>query len=80
MNRSMLRKLVRGEVIDVSECDRTDDGFYVLKRFVEGKDYADCAEEEWIWSIGKRRTDGVILASTSNVLYQNPDFDCLFLR
>jgi len=76
----MLRKLVAGKLVDVSECEQTEEGYYILPGFVDGKDYADCAAERWIWSIGRRYSDGVVLASTSNIFYQNADFECLFLR
>jgi hypothetical protein len=79
-NRAMLRKLTAGDCVDVSDCARTPEGFYILTEFKEGLDYADGAAERWIWSIGKRNTDGVILASQGVDFYQNPDFECLFLR
>ena len=75
----MEKKLKRKEAIDVS--DRPREGpYYVLSRFVDGKDYCDKEQEAWIWSIGKRKTDGVILASRQGDLYQNEAFECLFLR
>jgi len=80
INRAMLRKLSRGECIDLSECERTPEGFYVLAEFEEDVDYADVQAGRWIWSIGRRNTDGVILASQDSLFYQNPDFTCLFLR
>lgn len=79
-NRAMLRKLARGDCIDVAECERTPEGHYILKEFEEDMDYCDAAAEDWIWSIGKRKNDGVILASRSAEFYQHPDFECLFLR
>lgn len=33
-----------------------------------------------IWSIGRRKSDGKILASYSGDLYMHPGFDCLWLR
>jgi hypothetical protein len=78
-NRAMADKLIRGEANDVSECARDGD-YYVLETFVEGRDYCDARTESWIWSIGKRHADGVILASLRGDLYQNPDFECLWLR
>ena len=76
----MLRKIIAGQCVDVSECERYFDGRYILAEFREGVDYCDAHREIWIWSIGRRRADGVILASTANDLYQHPDFECLFLR
>lgn len=75
----MAEKLKSGESIDVSSCERRG-GFYVLSRFVEDVDYCDAQEELWIWSIGKSRTDGTILASLGVEFYQNPNYECLWLR
>jgi hypothetical protein len=69
----------RGEALDVSTFQR-EGPYYVLPIFLEGNDYCDAQKEKWIWSIGRRLSDGKILASTSSDLYQNPDFECLFLR
>lgn len=50
-----------------------------LREFVDGRDYCIGGSEDWIWSIG-RRADGAIFASTDSRFYQNPRFECLFLR
>jgi hypothetical protein len=76
----MWEKYERGDCVDLSQCARDPDGYYILERFEVGKDYCDLHAEAWIWSIGRRRSDGQILASTGSRLYQNPDFECLFLR
>lgn len=52
-NQSMLRALKARKCIDISKCERTQGGDYVLERFVDGKDYCDAAQEAWVWSIGK---------------------------
>lgn len=52
-NRAMQRKLERREAIDVSGCERTATGDYLLREFVDGVDYCDAKTEDWIWSIGK---------------------------
>ena len=84
LNKAMERKLECGECVDVSECERTATGDYVLKQFVEDADYCDAREERWIFSIGRllrpvtlvmadneRREfpAGAILASTSTRHY-----------
>lgn len=79
LNKAMQRKLDSGEAIDVSDCPR-EGPYYVLASCQEGKDYCDAVREVWIWSIGRRHSDGVVLASTRADLYQNPEFDCLWLR
>ena len=75
----MIEKVNSGEAIDLSK-NETKDGFYILKQFVDGADYCDLKNETWIWSIGKNYKTGQILASTDTVFYQNPDFECLWLR
>lgn len=78
-NKRMEEKLQEGEAIDLSECKR-EDGAYVLKEFIEDKDYCDKKAEEWIWSIGRRLSDGKILAATDGRFYQNSKYECLWLR
>jgi hypothetical protein len=78
-NRAMARKLMTGRAIDVSGCERYG-GAYILPSFIEGVDYCDRKTEEWIWSIGRRKSDGVILASKRDEFYQNDNFECLWLR
>lgn len=78
-NCAMARKLERGEAIDVSAFPR-EGKYYVLDAYADELDYCDAKAEQWIWSIGRRRSDGRILASPVNDLYQNPDFECLWLR
>ena len=53
INRAMERKLEAHLAIDVSGCERTATGDYLLREFVDGVDYCDAQSEEWIWSIGK---------------------------
>lgn len=87
LNQAMKRKLDAKEAIDVSKCER-DGTFYIVTDSVateeairdDGLDFCDKAEERWIWSIGKRHTDGKILASLSAEFYQNPDYECIWLR
>lgn len=80
-NVAMKRKLDTGAAIDVGPFKR-EGGYYVVPadKFDADADYCDAAITIWIWSIGRRRSDGVILASTKSDLYQNPHFECLWLR
>lgn len=80
LNQAMKRKLDTGECVDLATCKKTPEGHYILDVYTDGKDYCDSRREAWIWSIGRRRTDGVILAATDNTFYQNNDFLCLWLR
>lgn len=79
INQAMKEKLDSAEAVDVSECNR-EGSYYVLSKFRQDRDYCDAKTESWIWSIGRRHRDGVILASLQSDLYQNPDFECLWLR
>lgn len=80
-NQSMVKKLRDREAIDLSKC-RREGKFYILDHFdIHAEvDYCDTVTESWIWSIGKRHSDGVILASLGTDFYQNPDYHCLWLR
>lgn len=88
-NRAMLRKLATGAALDVENIaapEQAEDvgsafhGVYRLATYEDGKDYCVGSTEQWIWSIGKRLSDGAIFASTDGRFYQNPAFECLWLR
>jgi hypothetical protein len=78
----MKEKMERGDAIDVGDLvtGRTPEGHYILRAFIKGTDYCAADEEKWIWSIGKNRKTGQIVASISTNFYQHPDFECLWLR
>jgi len=78
-NKSMRRKIENGDAIDVGGFP-TYGGAFVLPVFVDDIDYCDAKRERWIWSIGRRKSDGVILASCTDEFYQNAEFECLWLR
>jgi hypothetical protein len=80
MNYRMKEHVASGRAIDLSKNERTKDGDYIITTFVDDSDYCDAEKEEWIWSIGQHKTHKFILASTSSKFYQNPDYDCLWLR
>ena len=83
-NKRMAEKLsASGDDSALSVLDEGEDiggGLYKLRRFVEGRDYCDPENEAWIWSIGRNRTTGEIWASTNAGLYQDEEYECLFLR
>lgn len=89
LNQSMRMKLRKEEAVDLSACERTDRGDYLVPGFAEDVDYCDAKTEEWIWSIarltrpmscrmanGDERVlpTGTYLASTT-AKYYNPDAD-----
>jgi hypothetical protein len=87
LNQAMQRKLTRGEAIDVetiavqhTEHGPAYEGVYRLQRYVDDRDYCVGSSESWIWSIGRRLSDGAIFAATDARFYQNPAFECLWLR
>lgn len=87
-NKSMQRKLASGEAYDLKNCKRLErkdstDSFYIIEKewsSISDLDFCDSSTESWIWSVGRRKSDGMILASLGADLYQNPDFECLWLR
>jgi hypothetical protein len=78
----MKEMLDAGEAIDLSNNARNENGDYILNdnQFVDGSDYCDAKKEAWIWSIGQHVKTGQILASTAAYFYQNPNYNCLWLR
>lgn len=79
-NLAMYKKLQAGELHNVAMYPRNADGDYILQRYIDDIDYADCTTEQWIFSIGRSYKDGSILASTTNKFFQNKDYFCLWLR
>lgn len=82
-NKAMERKLRSGKAIDISTVRHHRQGhvtWYFLYEYIAGCDYCDAKAERWIWSIGKRLSDGNLIASTGVDLYQNEAFECLWLR
>lgn len=86
-NKAMERKMEAGAVLNVrvmaTKIETSVDGratLYTIPRYVDDIDYCDAETEAWIWSIGKSYLTGAIIASTDARYYQNPDFDCLWLR
>ena len=87
-NRAMTRKLDTGGAIDVETIlelaapDAGDlyRGTFRIDRFDAGADYCVGSTGQWVWSIGRRLSDGEIFAALDSRFYQNPDFKCLWLR
>jgi len=81
-NLRMKEKLDNGEAIDLSQCEREGNSYIIPPEMFrdDGVDYCNAKTEQWIWSIGRRYSDGLILASTRTEYYQNDKFECLWLR
>jgi len=61
----------------------TKNPLYIIERdwnLIADLDFCDSLIENWIWSIGKRKSDALIVASTTADLYQNDEYECLWLR
>jgi len=82
LNRAMRDKLERGECVDLSECKREEDGAYIVPPDVwqEDVDYCNAKTESWIFSVGREIRTGIIRAAHHNGYYQNPEYECLWLR
>lgn len=54
-NKRMQEKLEKDEAVDISECERLQNGDYILTTQWQGQgvDYCDKRIEAWIWSIGR---------------------------
>lgn len=86
-NLRMAEKLTAGEALDVRVVGTDASargpafvGVFELAEYVDDIDYCDAQEERWIWSIGRERATGEVYAALDARFYQNPAFDCLWLR
>lgn len=79
---SMKSYIDKGEALDVRAIGEATEtaGVYRLRTFTEGVDYCDPAAGRWIWSIGRNRATGEILASTDNRFYGHAEYECIWLR
>lgn len=84
-NKAMERKLQSGACIDLRDCATPQSGIYLIpdvcwEVWKDGTDFCDSWTEEWIRSIGRHKKTGEIVASTTAQFYQNPSYECLWLR
>lgn len=80
---AMLRSLLEGDTLDVraiGESVRGKPGVFQLPGCMSGVDYADVDNAAWIHSIGRHKKTGKIHASLDARFYENPDYECLWLR
>jgi hypothetical protein len=79
--QKMQPKISLADCIDVRAVGQPiEPGLFELRGFVPDVDYADVEDQTWIWSIGRRRRDGRIFAAVDIRFFQNPDYDCLWLK
>jgi hypothetical protein len=80
-NLAMEQRLKAGTALSVLvEGREIQTGLYELRRFVEDRDYCDPKRETWIWSIGRNFLTGKIVAATDVRFYDDPTWECLFVR
>lgn len=84
-NKAMKRKLDEGECLDVAKIGTEVKGegkgrVFQLTRFEDGIDYCIAETEEWIWSIGRRKSDQTVFAATDARYYMCPGYECIWLR
>jgi hypothetical protein len=82
MNERMQEKLSALEAIDVRGIGtELEPGVFELRAFLgDGMDYCDGQNWSWIWSIGIEKATGRIHAAVDGRFYQNPLYDCVWLR
>lgn len=80
MNLAMENKIKKAEALDLSGCERTEEGDYIMESDPGDFDLCDAKAERWIWSVGKNKETGQIVASLGTKFYQNPAYDCIWLR
>jgi hypothetical protein len=79
----MREKVEKGEARDVNAIGaKVKEGLFLLSGFTENEDvdYCDLPSQAWIWSIGRHKKSREIFASIGTEFYDNPDYDCLWLR
>lgn len=80
----MAEKLKTGRARDVRKDGQEDPshpGHFILDVYMDDVDYCDGKTGQWIWSIGRQRDfPKLYVASLRGDLYQNPDYECVWLR
>lgn len=75
--------ILSAATIDVSDDElgeEVEDGVYRIQEFVEGADYRETANRRPIMSIGRNKETGEMLAAVDARFYQNPEYECIWLR
>ena len=84
-NLRMQEKLNRMVCLDVAVHGReVEAGIFEMDEsfdfLCDGKDLCVAQTEEWIWSVGRRKSDGKIFASTDSRFYGDDAYECIWLR
>jgi len=82
INKSMEEMLKTGEALDLSKYPKNQEGDAILPPTlnIEGMELCYADTERWVWSVGRNPKTGEVLASTSSKFYEDPSFECLWLR
>lgn len=88
MNKRMRAKVEAGDAINLYGAVRHLDGHttvFQVDALIEDMDYCvlddgEDALDQWIYSIGRRDTDGIMLAATDVRFYKRDGFKCVWLR
>jgi hypothetical protein len=83
INLRMQEMLDKGEALDVNVVGKKHPqirNVWILPEVVNGKDYCDAIDECWIWSIGRHRETGEILASRDGRYNGNRVYECVWAR
>jgi hypothetical protein len=80
-NTWMKKELLSGTVIDVRQVGvEIEPGVFKLTHFVPETQYVDPEKEQFIYSIGKDRETGDILAAYDTRFYNDDDYETLYLQ
>lgn len=75
------RGLEKGEIIDVADIGiEVEPGVWKLNKFIDGSEYYDSKNNQWIESIGKDKQSGEIFASVDSRFHSNEDYKLIWLR
>jgi hypothetical protein len=81
-NQTMIRKIKSGQCRDIGHFPQRSAGIYVMRAefYRDGLDYCVLKDNAWVYSIGVEKATGEIHAATDGRFYENPEYDCIWLR
>jgi hypothetical protein len=80
-NPYMHQSLTTGRMIDVQQIGvEIEPGVFRLNKFIPDVEYVDSNAGKYIYSIGRHHATGEIFAAFDGRYYDNPDYECVFLR
>ena len=80
-NLAMKELLAKADCIDLAQLGQEQsDGTFLLEQSFPNFEYIHSTSERWVISIGRRLSDGKILAAFDSRFYQDPNYECVWLR